>query len=339
MQFTRRFWIAASCTLSVLFGSSFAQAQQTKVLPNDTEMIITINLAQILKSDVVKANKAIVEVVKAKVTEALDDKEISKYLKKADFDLFRDLHSITFAIPGGNRTPQDGFILLEGSFDADKIEAAATEASNDKGGGLKVARIGNLKAFEISPQGEKTIYIGVLSKKVMIAASSKADFADAAARLSGTKQSAMKAEVKALMGTVNNKQSLSVIATSGAVAKLADLAPEGAGGQAKKAMAMMKDVDGFSIAVTIQKNIDLQLGVNMKDKDAAATSAFAVNAGVALFKGQFQQKAKEDKKFETAVEVLNSIRATAQGSNLMIRGQISFETLEKILQNLPIPGN
>src|SRR5438132_362818 len=107
-------------------------------------------------------------------------KGVDKWLKKADFDLFKDLSSITFAIPGA-RNPEEGFILLEGNFDAEKIEAAATEASKEAGGGLKVVMIGKVKAFEIAPKDEKTMYVGILNKKTMIACATKADFAEAVA--------------------------------------------------------------------------------------------------------------------------------------------------------------
>jgi len=338
MQFSRRFLIAAVCTLGMLVGTSAVQAQQTKVLPNDTELIITINLQQIFKSEVLKDKKEIVDAVKGKVTESLDDKGVAKYLKKADFDLFRDLSSITIASPVG-RDPKQAFILIEGNFDADKIEAAATDAGNDAGGGLKVIRIGTAKAFEVTPKDEKAMYFGVLNKKTMIVASTKEDFADAVARFSGSKQSSLKAEVKGLMDTVNNKQSISVIATSAIIAKMAENAPEGAGDKVKIATAGLQQLEGVSLAITIEKNIDFLVGVNAKDNKTAADFAAKGNLAVGFAKLSVAEKAKQDEKFAMAMEVLNTIRLTSMGSNLVVRGQISYETLGKVLQNLPIPGN
>jgi hypothetical protein len=51
------------------------------------------------------------------------------------------------------------------------------------------------------------------------------------------------------------------------------------------------------------------------------------------------EKAKEDEKFKTAVDIVNTVRVTTQGPNLVIRGQVTFANLEKLLQNLPIPQN
>src|SRR4051812_36487016 len=131
MQFARRYWFAAVAALGMLAATSTAQAQQYKVLPNDTEAILTLNIGQILKSEVAKSNKAILEIAKSKANEGLENAGVAKWLKKADFDLFRDLHSMTVAMPGG-RPPEDAaFILLEGNFDPDKIESAANEASSE----------------------------------------------------------------------------------------------------------------------------------------------------------------------------------------------------------------
>src|SRR5438093_5770418 len=99
MLFARRLCIAFACTLGALPGASSVQAQPTKLLPNDTELIVSINLQQILKSELMQANKAMLDLAKGKITEKLEEKGLTKYIKKADFDQYRDLKSITFGIP------------------------------------------------------------------------------------------------------------------------------------------------------------------------------------------------------------------------------------------------
>jgi hypothetical protein len=335
MQFARRSWIIAACALSLLLGSSAVQAQQTKLLPNDAEMIVTFNLQQILKSEALKSDQAklVLEMAKTKVTEFLDDKGLRKWLKQADFDLFKDLHSVTFT----GRNPEEGFILLEGNFDKDKIEAAASET-----GKLKFVEVGKVKRFEVSsPKDEKTIYVGVLNKKTMVACSTKADFAEAIARHNGDKSPNFKSAVfKNLLETVNNKQSISVVATSNMLAKLAETLPEGAGGdQAKMVIAGLKKLDGFSTAVTIERNIDFQLGVNTKDAETAAQFATLGNVAVGGLRAKLADEVKKNEKLAPAMEILKTVRVTSQGSNLVVRGQITFETLEKLLQSLPNPNN
>jgi hypothetical protein len=119
--------------------------------------------------------------------------------------------------------------------------------------------------------------------------------------------------------------------------KLAEKAPEGAGGdQAKQAMAFLKQMEGFSTAVTIDKDIDFQLGVNTMDNETATKYAGLGNILMGAAKLKVAEQAKKDAKFAAAVEVLNTIQIEAKSSNLLIRGQITFDTLQKIMQNIPM---
>ncbi len=338
MQIRRNLWLAAVCVIAMTASASSIRAQQTNLLPPDTELVVTFNLQQILKSDVVKANKAIIDIAKGKIDEQLDEKGLAKYLKKANFDLFRDLTAVTVSVPG-ERNQEEGFILLEGNFDGEKIEAAFTDASKDAGGGLKTSMIGSTKVFEVSPKGEKSMFVGVINKKTLIACATKKDFADAVARAGGKGAGKFKSEtVGNLLQTVSSKQSISFVATSKVLGKLADNAPEGAP-QAKMAVEAIKQMDGLSLAITIQKDIDFQVGLNMKDADTANKMAAGINFAIALFKGKIDEKAKQDEKAKIAADVMNTIKASSKGPNIVIRAQITFENLGKLMQNLPLPNN
>jgi|ERR1051325_1014803 hypothetical protein len=335
MQFAHRLWVAAGCALALLVSASAVHAQQTKLLPNDTEMVVVFNLQQILKSEVLKGDEAklLVEVVKAKVNKGLEDKMLDKHLKNAGFDLFKDLTSITYAIPGG-RPPEEGFIVLEGKFNADKIEEAAVAAAKDSPEVFRVTKIAGVKTFEISPANQKPMYIGILDNKTMIVTADRADYTEAIARYNGTKKAAFKADViKSLIGAVNARQSISFVATSKVLAKLAENVPN----DKAKAVVAGIEAEGYSIAITINRDLDIHLGLNAKDNETASKYGTLVNAGLKAAREKVAEKAKEDEKAKVALDILRTIEATTKGPNLTIRGQISFEHLDMILKNLPIP--
>jgi hypothetical protein len=321
-------WVASLCLFA---GATAANAQQIKLLPGDTELIFNINLQQMLKSEMAKENKLLIDLLKAKVKEGLEDKGLAKHLEKAGFDLFRDLHSVTVGVPGA-RSPDEIFILIEGTFDEDKIETAIKEAGKEAGGGVKATKIAGAKAFEISPQDEKTVFIGILDAKTIIACAVKSDFEEAVARMKGTK-SGFKAEImKKLASTVNAKQSISVIATTKLIGDVGAQAAENfgkAGGRAKQAAEMLKTLEGLSFALSIQKDIEFQIGVNAKDADTAKGIADLGTLALDSIKKKAADKAKEDEQAKTAMEILESIRITAKGSNLIIRGQLNFDTVQK----------
>ena len=327
MQLTRCLRLAAAC---LVLAASAAQAQSTKLLPNDTEMILTFNLQQLLKSDIVKSNKDLYETAKGKINDQLEAKDLGKWLKKADFDIYKDLHSITFAFPG-DRVWSKGLSSWTGTSTSRRSKPPRPR----RGTASRRSRSPACAAFEVSPKGDKTMYVGVLNKKTMIACATKADFEEAVARAGGEKSAKFTSAVfKSLLETVESKQSISFAATSAMVLKLADKAPKGAA-QVKQAVDVLKKMDGFSAAVTVQKSVDFQLGVNAKDADTAAQYAGLGNILLGAAKAKVEEAAKKDERLKPAVEIVNTVRVTSQGPNLMVRGQITADTLTKLIEMIP----
>jgi hypothetical protein len=336
MYVARRLWPAA-VTIAVLVGASAAHSQQTRILPPDTELLFTVNLKQLLDSEAARANRGLIDLAKAKIAEQLAVKGVAQHLQRADFDLFRDLGRVTVAVPGG-RSANDGFILLEGSFDSAKIAAALLEANKQAGAEatVKAITIGNVPAFEVVAKDQQRMYVGVLNKTTMIACSTKDDFRGAVDRLAASKPGAFASpSFKALIEAADKQQSIGIVATSKLLAKLAEKAPEGAGDQAKAALGFLDQVEGFHLGVTIQKNIDLVVGLNAKDAETANKFQGTVKLVLAVAKQKLDEQAKMNENLAPAAEIVNSLQVSTNGSNLAIRGQITDAQLEKLLKNLP----
>ena len=337
MPLARRFWLIAA---AVLVSASAAQGQATKLLPNDTEMVVTINIQQVLNSEALKAQEAkvITDLIKGKITQGLEDKGTDKYLKQAGFDIYKDLSSITFALPGG-RSFEESFVVVNGKFDAEKIEAAFKDAAKDTEAKFEVTEIAKTRAFEIQGKAEKKMYVGILDAKTMILCGSKTDFAEAVDRFKGTKKAAFKADVvKGLLETISPKQSISMVATSNMMSRVADNAPQ-AGAQAKAAVAAIQQVDGASIAITLQKDLEILIGVNAKDKETASKYSAIADAFLKAAREKVAEKAKENEKDEQVkltLDILRTIQATTRGSNIIIQGRISYENLGAIIKLLPL---
>src|ERR1700736_5910170 len=90
-----------------------ASAADPKYLPKDTEIVFTINVKQILASDLVKTNKDAVDQAKTMLENQAGDNPAMKYLTDAGFNVFRDLHSITVA---SNGSKEPTAIIVKGTF-------------------------------------------------------------------------------------------------------------------------------------------------------------------------------------------------------------------------------
>ena len=107
----------------------------------------------------------------------------------------------------------------------------------------------------------------------MIACATRADFADAVARLNSSKAGAFRSETfKGLLETVNKKQSISFAATSKFINQVTENNPNAGNDQFKIVLGLLQQLEGSSMAITIQKNIDFQVGVNTKDAETSKNS-------------------------------------------------------------------
>src|SRR5262249_1317958 len=73
-------------------------AADTKYLPGDTEVVVTVNIKQILDSELVTSNKEALERLR-KYLRKIMPSEGQECLKKTGFDPFKDLTNITLAMP------------------------------------------------------------------------------------------------------------------------------------------------------------------------------------------------------------------------------------------------
>src|SRR5262249_28959182 len=158
-----------------------------------------INVKQILDSELVKSQKDKLEQIKKLIQEKLPgDNQAQKYLEKAGFDPFKDFGSLTLAMPA-SKDPENLFVLVDGSFDAKKIEASAKAAAADHGDVIKINKVGKHLTFEVSPPGEKRIYGVLLNGTTMAFCASKQAMQGAIDRASGDAKSVLKKEVTTLL--------------------------------------------------------------------------------------------------------------------------------------------
>ncbi len=328
MTVSRRMWLAGLVLTLATCVASQARAVDPKILPGDTELVVSFNLKQMLSSDIAKQYKDIIEQARGAIEGQIQNNPAAKYLEKTGFDLLRDLHSVTVA-SNGSKDVDAVFLVIEGKFNAEKINAVAEEIAGENAEVLKISKIGSTKVYEITPAGEKRVYAALINETTLVAAPSMDALKDA---ISGTPRKAMKANFKSLLKTTSNKQSFSFAATGSALGKLIADAPIP---NVDAAAGMLQGVDGISMAVTIGKDIQIQLGVNAADEETAKKTVAAGNFGLLTVRTLAAQKAKEDPNLQPLVDIAKTLRITSEGNNVLLRGDISLENLEKLIKVLP----
>jgi hypothetical protein len=327
-MFARRI---AWSSLIVALAAMPARAVDAKYLPSDTEMVVSINIKQMLDSDVAKTYKDVIDQVKGFLEGTIQTNPGAKYLGKAGFDVFRDLHGVTLASKGG-KDLDSGILIIHGSFNVGKIHAAAEDIARENAELLKITKRGGARVFEITPPGEKRIYAALLNDKTLVACGSLDMLQESIERSAGTSRKGLKEGFKALLKTTSDKQSFSFAATGTALGKLIEEAPLP---NAELAAGVLSNLDGLSAAITLTKDVQFQLGMNAKDAETAKKAVAAGSFALFTLKMLAEQKAKEDEKLQPLVDIARTLRIVAEGNNVVLRGEVSTENLEKLIKNLP----
>lgn len=329
MTVSRRMWLAGLVlTLAACFVTQ-ANAVDPKLLPGDTELVLSVNLKQMLNSEVAKQYKDVLDQARGFLEGQIQNNPAAKYLEKTGFDMLRDLHSVTVA-SNGTKDVDAMFLVIEGKFNVEKVHAVAEEIAGENAEVLKVSKIGSTKVYEITPPGEnKRIYAALINDTTLVVAPTQDALKDS---ISGTPRKAMKANFKSLLKTTSNKQSFSFAATGSALGRLAADAPIPNG---DAFAGMLQGVDGISLAITIAKDIQFQLGINAADEETAKKTVAAGNFGLLTVRTMAAQKAKENAELQPLVDIAKTLRITSEGNNVLLRGDISLENIEKLIKVLP----
>ena len=319
------------CAALVMALTTFATggAMDPKVLPSDTELVLTINLKQILESPLLKANKEAVDYYIGVLEDQWSDKPAMQMLKTAGFNPFRDLKSVTLTTNGSKDISA---IIVEGKFNTSKFAAAVEDLARENPDALSITKSGGQTYYEITPPGEKALYATLIEGKTLIANSSKEELTAAMARLAGTKSNNLKRDFAALLSTANEKQSFSLVATGSALSKLLENAPVPNAAAAGKALG---SIDGLAASVTVFKNIDFQLGVNAKDEAAAKKMAKDWNGIIPFAQIMIDNQAQRDEKFAPLSDIVKTLNITSKGNNVLLKGTISVDVIEALMTNIP----
>lgn len=290
-------------------------ADISKYLPNDSEIVVTVNVKQILESQLIQ--KHALEMAKAALQ---GNDEARRVLEALGLDPFKDVISITMAGPNQKDKPDQATIIVQGRFDARKIEATAAEVAKKDADKLTIHKIGGDTVYEFQ-QGDKkeTMFATLIDAATIVAASSKDYVAEALDKRAGKKQTQIKKGLQDLLDRSDDKQSISISVLAGAVNAMDVLKNN------EKATTLLGKMVNLTGGITISDEIKADFTVETKDKEAALELNKTITAGlgfVALF-------AAQDPNLAPLADVVAGIKVKPQDTSVQIKVLVSKETIEK----------
>jgi hypothetical protein len=244
--------------LALVLAAAPAQAAELdKFLPDDTEVVASINIRQLLDSGLAKKFDVAKEVEKG----IKENKEAGDVLKMLGLDPLKDVSRLTLATPGKSDEKRV-LIAVHGSFDLAKIHDTADNIIKDKPEALSVSKEGNLRLYEVKPKGDQSVYVCLLNKDVLVASPVKAYVVDAIAKSSGKREAKFSKGLQQLVAKQDQKQSFWFAALA-----TADLKEQLAKSPQTKAIA--DKLESFSAGVTVTNDIKLNINIQTSEEAAA----------------------------------------------------------------------
>ncbi|HEY7152535.1 MAG TPA: hypothetical protein VH575_01120 [Gemmataceae bacterium] len=313
--------------LTVLLAAvSGRAADLDPYLPEDSEVVINVNVRQIVDSTLFKNNA-----LEAAQETLRGNDQIQDILKDLGFDPFKDFDRLIVAAPIGAENDR-GLLIAHGRFDTAKFKAKGEEAAKDNPDNLTIHKVlgGKHLLYEVNtPDLNSPIFVALAGRDTILVSPGKDYVVAALKKIGQAEKPALKNKnFQSLLEKVNDRQSLSVAlvkapAVEDALAKL----PGDVKGMAEKIQAV-------SGGVTITDEVKLELVLTTKDAEEAKDLKESANAGLTLILGVLGAFAQNDAKpeVEFLLEAAKSLRVTNKGEAVIIKGRISSDLIEDTLK-------
>ncbi len=294
-------------------------------LPDDSEVVLTVNVRQILDSPLVKKYGL------QKARDALKDfDQVEAVLKDLGFDPFKDLERVTVASPGGTEKDR-GLLIVHGSFNLDKFKSKGEEAARDYPDYLKIHKVpagagATHVVYEVTPPDADTpIFVALPGKDTLLASPGKDYVVDALKKAARKAKPALKnKEMQGLLEKMDERQSVSVAALGSALTK------GGGGPAAVKAQA--EKVEAVGGGLTVGEDLKVEVALATKTADGARELHDSLDKGLKQALALLSVLTSAQKELNPALEVVKALRVTIKGKVVTVKGRVPADVLEDALK-------
>jgi hypothetical protein len=322
MTLRRSVWL---CGLAAALAAAPARAGEVdKYLPEDTEVLVSVNVRQIVDSDLFKKYGL------EQAREALkEQEEVRDALKELGFDPFTDLDRVLAAKPSGGEQDR-GLLIVYGRFDLDRIRAVADEQAKSQPDLIKIHKIpdgagGKSLVYEVAvPNYPTPLFVALPDKNTLLAAPAKDYVVDALKKVNSKEKPALKnKDFQALLEKMDAKQAVSVAGVGSALTE----------GTPDEIKALFEKAEAVGGGISIGDDIKIEVAVTAKNADDAKDVKDEITEDlrqarllltVLSFSGQPE--------IDLLVDVVNSVKVSAKGKTVVVKAAISADALEEALK-------
>lgn len=304
----------------LLLAASARAAEVDKLLPNDCECVLTLNISQLLTSELNKKHGLL------KMEELLKSNEgIQDHFKSLGLDPLKDISSVIWA-SADTGDPGKALIIIHGKFDPKKFEAKADEVAQNYGDILKIHKVGVSRLYEVGIPGQSPYFVAVVDASTVIASAGKEYMIEALNKVAGIKKSEVKKELADLVRKVEADRTLWLVALKSAL----EHSPLSADDNARPVLAKIET--GY-LGVSVGRDLRAEFDLTTKSVETAKELDKELVEKLDKAKGIVSILVGNVKELQILLDLAEAMKVTAQGNTVNLRGQIGPDAIEKSLKD------
>lgn len=312
---------------ALLVALAVRAAEPEKYLPDDSTLVVHVNVKQALESPLGKAH--LVPVIQKQLKQ---NASFAQGFAALGLDPLKDFDSLTLASSGVSSSNPDKeasklTAVVRGAFDPDKVHAAADALIKEKPKELSVTLEGGVRVYQ-STTDEHTAYFALLDKTTLIAAGSKANVV--AAVKGDARAPKFGKEMAALVAKADGKQTVWFVGqTPDELKKLLAKQPQ--------TMEIADKVYSFSGGVTVAKGVAFGLDIHTADAKTAEDVSQYIDAAksLVLFATQSDKNLSKEvgpELLKALSEVVDAVQVGATKETATVRLKVSEDAVNRLVK-------
>lgn len=316
-----RFALGAAVVAALAFAPSLRAAEPDKLIPVDADTVISVNVRQIIDSEVIK--KYALEQAK----QFLQGNDASAFFKEIGLDPLQDVDRIVIAGSGKDQTDIKGLIIVHGKFDAEKMYKRAEAETKKDPDKFSLVKDGKDVMFKFQPDNGNPVYGTVVDENTIIVGTDKKIITTALAAANGDAKPKLDKKVAGLIAKMDDKASVWVVAVVQGKLDKARLP----GGQAQNLQNQLPNIDTVTAVVRVNTDLTVDVTIGMKDDASADEMGTAVDEVLTQLKGFAPLLAANDPKMKPLADAAKSLQSRVKGRDVIISAKIPGSAIGQLL--------
>ena len=317
-----RFGMGAALAVAFVFAPVARAADPDKLLPEDSEFVLSVNMKQIVDSDIIK--KYALEQLK----QALQGADAKKFLTDLGLDPLKDVDRLVMGGAGKDATDGHGLVIIHGKFDAEKLFKAAEAQTKKDPDHFTLVKDGKDVMFKYQPDNGNPAYATVVDDTTVIVGSDKKIVTTALAV--GSKKPNLSKDLSGLIAKQDDKASLWMVGVTKDKLKDAKL-PKG-GGIPANIQGQLEKMETVALVIRVTEDVSLDVTIGMANADAADDLGKTIDDGLQQIKGAVPFLAAMNPQMKPLVDVVNTLKSTVKDKTISLSAKMPGKAIGDLLK-------